>query len=111
MWAICSCFDQASPADSIHLKDAVEPFQVQRDDPRVIAETRLDPADDARSTTIRYHRDIRRRRPIEHIYDVLLGGGTHDSVRQTPDDALEVAHDVPVGFAAPVREPVYNISR
>jgi hypothetical protein len=45
MWPIDARLDQAGAADGIDLKDTIEAFEIQGDDPRVIIEPWLDAAD------------------------------------------------------------------
>ena len=95
--------DPGRERDRIDLQHAVEPAQVEGNNGSFLAETRLDPADDAGAAAERHHRRPLLLAPGEHDLDLRLVAGEGDQVGGVRELAAEAADDVAVGLSESVR--------
>ncbi len=89
----------------LDLEHAVEPPQIHRHH-RPVAESRLDPADDAGAAAERDHRGTAGLGPAQHRLDLRLVARTRDQVRRILELPPEPTDDVSVGLAQCPRGPL-----
>ena len=89
----------------VDLEHAVEAAQVEADE-RPLAEATLDPADDAGPAAERDHRRALGLAPAHHDLDLRLVARPGDEVGRVLELAAKAAHEVDVGLAERVRDPL-----